>query len=112
MQNPANICYNNYGAFDVQLIACNVGGCDTLTLTQFVQEFQTPAAPLIFQTFDSLICPTTNVTYAWYNTNNPNNVLSTNYYYIPTVPGNYYVLIADSNGCAVASISLAVMWNV
>ena len=103
MQNPANICYNNYGAFDVQLIACNVGGCDTLTLTQFVQEFQTPAAPVIFQTFDSLICPTTNVTYAWYNTNNPNNILSTNYYYIPTVPGNYYVLIADSNGCAVAS---------
>jgi len=35
-QNPANICYNDTGVFDVQLIATNANGSDTLTIDPFI----------------------------------------------------------------------------
>ncbi|MBL0050194.1 MAG: hypothetical protein IPP29_01075 [Bacteroidetes bacterium] len=113
LQNPAGICYNNYGSFDVQLIACNNAGCDTVFFPAFITEFQSPAAPTILWQNDSLICTATNVSYAWYSTLNPNLVLGTNYFYVPFTAGTYYVLITDSNGCAVPSLTIAanVGWN-
>lgn len=102
-QNPAGICYNNYGSFDVQLIACNNLGCDTVLFPSFITEVASPPAPLITQSNDTLFCNTTQVTYAWYNVNNVNLVLGTNNYFVPTVAGSYYVVISDSNDCNVAS---------
>jgi hypothetical protein len=113
LQNPTGICYNNYGSFDVQLIACNNIGCDTLLLPSFISEFQSPPAPLVIWQNDSLICTSTNVTYAWYSTLNPNAILGTNYFYLPSIAGTYYVVIADTNGCDVSSIGVIanVGWN-
>jgi len=44
-QNPTNICYNDTGVFDVQLIATNANGSDTLTIDPFivVENCDTPA---------------------------------------------------------------------
>lgn len=102
-QNPTGICYNNYGAFDVQLIACNGAGCDTVLFANFINEFQLPPQPTVTSSNDTLYCNTTNVTFAWYNVNNPNLVLSTTNYFLPTQAGQYYVVITDSNDCEVAS---------
>lgn len=102
-QNPTGICYNNYGAFDVQLIACNAAGCDTVLFTNFINEFQLPPQPVVTSSNDTLYCNATNVSFAWYNVNNPNLVLSTTNFYVPTLAGQYYVVITDSNSCAVAS---------
>jgi len=35
-QNPTNICYNDTGTFDVQLIATNVNSLDTITINSFI----------------------------------------------------------------------------
>lgn len=108
LQNPQNICYNNYGTFDVELIACNAAGCDTIIMPNFITELQLPATPVIINQNDTLICNATNVTYAWYNVLNPNLVLGTNATFVPVVAGSYYVLITDSNNCSVPSASTGV----
>ncbi|MBK8848171.1 MAG: PKD domain-containing protein [Bacteroidetes bacterium] len=102
-QNPSGICYNNYGAFDVQLIACNAAGCDTVLFANFINEFQLPLQPTVTSSNDTLYCNATNVSFAWYNVTNPNLVLSTTNFFAPTLAGQYYVVITDSNNCAVAS---------
>jgi len=102
-QNPTGIYYASYGSFDVKLLACNAAGCDSLTLTNFVTEHQSPPAPLITISNDTLYCSQA-VTYAWYNTNNTTLVLSTNqYFYPPALLQSYFVIITDSNGCSTPS---------
>nr|MBK9652187.1 T9SS type A sorting domain-containing protein [Bacteroidota bacterium] len=101
-QNPTGICYNNYGSFDVTLVACNAIACDSLFLDDFVTEFQLPVAPTISYSNDTLYSSPA-FAYQWYNTNNINVVLSTNNYFVPVVDGNYFVLAFDSNGCSVPS---------
>ncbi|MBK8845677.1 MAG: T9SS type A sorting domain-containing protein [Bacteroidetes bacterium] len=96
-QNPTNICYNNYGSFNVSLIACNAAGCDTVTFPNFIVDFQLPAAPVITLTGNVLSC-TPAFSYQWYIVGDT-NVYSTAQSFTPTVNGNYYVLITDSNGC-------------
>ncbi|MBK8845678.1 MAG: PKD domain-containing protein [Bacteroidetes bacterium] len=96
-QNPTNICYNNYGSFNVSLIACNAAGCDTVTFPNFIVEFQLPAAPVITLTGNVLSC-TPAFSYQWYIVGDT-NVYSIAQSFTPTVNGNYYVLITDSNGC-------------
>ena len=110
-QNPTGICYNNYGSFDVVLVACNSVGCDSVYKQNFVTEFQLPAVPTVTLSGDTLNSSPAN-SYQWFNVNNVNLVLGTNNYFVPTVAGSYYVLISDSNGCqtpsAVISIALSV----
>ncbi|MBK8845679.1 MAG: PKD domain-containing protein [Bacteroidetes bacterium] len=100
-QNPTNICYNNYGSFDVSLIACNAAGCDTVTFPSFIVEFQLPAAPVITLTGNVLSC-TPAFSYQWYIVGDT-TVYSISQSFTPTVNGNYYVLINDSNGCQAPS---------
>ncbi|MBK8845421.1 MAG: hypothetical protein IPO27_02235 [Bacteroidetes bacterium] len=102
-QNPTGICYNNYGSFDVQLIACNAIGCDTVLFPGFINEFQLPPTPQVVVSNDTMYCLTTNVTYAWVNVNNPGLVLSTAQNFYPGVAGNYYVIITDTLQCSVPS---------
>ncbi|MEO8150566.1 MAG: T9SS type A sorting domain-containing protein [Bacteroidia bacterium] len=97
LQNPANICYNNYGSFDVKLIACNAAGCDSILLVNFIQEYQAPLAT-ITQSGDTLFS-SYGVAYQWYNVAGGIIPGATNSYYIPQQAGDYYVIITDTVGC-------------
>lgn len=101
LQNPVNICYNSYGSFNVTLIACNSAGCDTLSLTNFINEFQGPPVPVITSGNDTLYS-TPAYSYQWYyvSTAIPG---ATNQFYVYQQQGGYYVIITDSNGCATSS---------
>ncbi|MBK8845623.1 MAG: PKD domain-containing protein [Bacteroidetes bacterium] len=101
MQNPTGIYYPTYGQFDVKLVACNANGCDSLTITAFITEYQLPTAPVITYNNGWLTCSPAN-SYQWYLIPNaiPNATLQN---YQPTQTGSYYCLISDSNGCVVAS---------
>jgi len=103
-QNPTGICYSSYGTFDVTLIACNLNGCDTFTVTNFIQEYQLPATPVITANFDTLFSSLA-FSYQWYDTSGA-IAGATNQYYVFTQQGTYYVVITDSNGCAASSIAL------
>ncbi|MBK8845680.1 MAG: T9SS type A sorting domain-containing protein [Bacteroidetes bacterium] len=96
-QNPIGICYNNYGSFDVTLIACNAAGCDTVLMPNFITEFQLPAAPVITLT-GNILSSTPAFSYQWFVVGDT-TIYSTSQSFTPTVNGNYYVLINDSNGC-------------
>lgn len=100
-QNPIGICYNNFGTFDVQLIACSINGCDTITMTNFITEFQLPPSPVINLQGNTL-SSTPAFAYQWFIVGDT-TVYSTTQTFTPTVNGNYYVLISDSNGCQVPS---------
>ncbi|MBK8845790.1 MAG: hypothetical protein IPO27_04155 [Bacteroidetes bacterium] len=106
-QHPQNICYNNYGSFDVALVACNANGCDSIFLPAFITEFQLPQQPVLTTNFDTLFSSTA-FSYQWYNVNNATQVLGTNQWFVPAVAGNYFVLISDSNGCQVPSATIGI----
>ncbi|MBK8845914.1 MAG: PKD domain-containing protein [Bacteroidetes bacterium] len=97
VQNPTNICYNNYGSFDVTLIACNTAGCDTLTLPGFINEYQSPI-PSITQSNDTLFASPA-FSYQWWNVGSGIVFGATNSFFVPIQAGAYYVIINDSNGC-------------
>jgi len=101
LQNPTGICYSNYGSFDVTLIACNTIGCDTLTVTNFIQEFQSPSIPVVISNFDTLFS-TPAFSYQWYNSSGI-IIGATGQYYVYPAPGSYFVLVSDTNGCASSS---------
>lgn len=105
LQNPIGIYYPSYGSFDVQLIACNAAGCDTIIFPQFITEYPNPLAPAI-SINGSQYCSSPALSYAWYNTINLTQVLATTPCFTPTIPGNYFVLISDSNGCSTPSSSI------
>ncbi len=102
LQNPTAIYYNAYGTYDVALVACNANGCDSLFLPGFITVFQSPPQPTITLSNDTLFCSPA-FTYAWYESTNPSLILSTDSFYVTTQNGNYFVIVTDSNGCAVAS---------
>ncbi|MEO8149331.1 MAG: T9SS type A sorting domain-containing protein [Bacteroidia bacterium] len=107
LQNPTNICYNNYGSFDVTLIACNAAGCDTLLLPGFINEYQT-LTPTITQSNDSLFS-SPGVAYQWWSVDSGIIAGANNYYYIPAQGGSYYVIVTDTTGCEGASNTIVVM---
>ncbi|MEO8151286.1 MAG: PKD domain-containing protein [Bacteroidia bacterium] len=97
LQNPTNICYNNYGSFDVTLIACNAAGCDTLMIPGFINEYQQPIAT-IMQSNDTLFS-SPGASYQWWSVSNGIIAGATNYYYVPTQGGDYFVIVTDTIGC-------------
>jgi hypothetical protein len=101
LQNPTNICYTQYGSFDVTLIACNAVGCDTLVLPGFINEYPTPT-PTITQSNDTLFS-SPGVAYQWWSTDSGIIAGANNYFYIPTQAGNYFVVVSDTIGCQGAS---------
>jgi PKD repeat protein len=104
MQNPVGICYSSFGSFDVTLIACNVNGCDTLTVPGFINEYQNPPVPTVTYSADTLYSSAA-WSYQWYY----NSVLipgATSQYYVFQQMGNYFVIVTDSNGCASSSSTL------
>ena len=98
--NPTNICYANPGSYDVQLIATNANGSDTLLLQNYITVFPTPLAQSITQSGDTLFAITGASSYQWYfNTNIING--ATDYFYVAQTSGDYNVVCTDSNGCEV-----------
>ena len=106
LQNPTGIYYPSYGSFDVQLVACNASGCDTLFLPAFINEYQLPPVPVISLIQDTLFCSPA-YSYQWYLS--PSAIPgATGSFYVPQQFGDYFVIITDSNGCASASNSIVI----
>lgn len=97
LQHPANICYNTNGSYDVMLITCNAGGCDTLLLHDYITVYSNPNAPVISLSNDTLFCSPA-FAYQWYLNNNAISG-GTDSIYVFTQNGNYSVMVTDTNGC-------------
>ncbi|MEO8086379.1 MAG: T9SS type A sorting domain-containing protein [Bacteroidota bacterium] len=98
--NPTNICYYNPGNYDVQLIATDSNGSDTLLLSNFITVYPAPVPQAITQIDDTLYANAGAFTIQWYF----NSTLisgATNYYYVAQASGDYSVVCTDANGCAV-----------
>ena len=101
--NPANICYNLAGTYDVQLIATNSSGSDTLLITDYITVYPYPPPQAIAQNGDTLIANSGAVSYQWYlNTTIING--ATDYFYVAQGSGDYNVVATDSNGCEVEAV--------
>lgn len=101
--DPQNICYNSPGQYDVELIATNINGSDTLLLPNYITVFPYPAPQGISQTGDTLFANSGAVSYQWYF----NGTLlagATNSYYVATQDGDYNVIATDANGCEVEAV--------
>ncbi len=98
--NPASICYNTPGTYDVALVATNASGSDSVMLANYITVYPYPAPQGIIQSADSLIANQGSVSYQWYQDGTliPG---ATDYFYIITSGGNYNVVCTDSNSCEV-----------
>jgi len=96
-QNPTNICYNNPGIYDVTLITTNSNGSDTLTLSNYITVYSTPAFPTITQNGYTLTSSPA-ASYQW-QLNSADIPGATNQSYTITQTGYYTVIVGDSNGC-------------
>ncbi|HYV92981.1 MAG TPA: T9SS type A sorting domain-containing protein [Chitinophagales bacterium] len=110
-QNPAGICYNAPGTYDVTLITTNAFGNDTLTLTNYITVYPTPPPPTITQN-GNVLTSSAAVSYQWQlNSVDIPGATMQNYTY--TQPGLYTVYAGDSNGCAnYASLLITAVENV
>jgi len=101
--NPSNICYLNPGSYDVQLIATNANGSDTLLITDFVTVFPSPPPQSISQSGDTLFAIAGSNAYQWYY--NGNLITgATDYFFVASTSGDYNVVATDTNGCEVEAV--------
>ena len=98
--NPTNICYSSSGSYDVQLIATNANGSDTLLLTNYITVYPAPPAQAISQSGDTLFAIAGATSYQWFFNGNIING-ATDYFYIAPASGDYNVVATDENGCEV-----------
>jgi len=106
-QNPSNICYANAGIYDVTLITSNAYGSDTLTLTNYITEYATPAPPVITQSNDTLTSSPA-YSYQWF-INGSVIPAATDQLLIITQSADYSVTITDSLGCSASDTIAAVL---
>jgi len=101
--NPAQICYNTPGQYDVTLIATNSNGVDTLELHNFITVYPQPAPQGISQNGDTLFANQGAVSYQWYHDGNliPG---ATAYFYVADQSGSFNVVATDNNGCEVEAV--------
>lgn len=105
-QHPAGVCYNDFGTFDVQLIACNNSGCDTMTMPSMIVTFPVLVIPSVSLAGDTLMCSGAQY-YQWY-LNGTAIAGATSQTYVIQQPGTYYVLISDDNGCEAPSVPIVI----
>ena len=96
-QNPANICYNVPGVYNVTLITTTANGTDTLTLSNYITVYSTPPLPTISQVGYTLTSSSAT-SYQW-QFNSVNIPGATNQSYTVLQSGYYTVIVSDSNGC-------------
>ena len=101
--NPENICYAAPGNYDVQLIAANSSGSDTLLLANYINVYPYPLPQGILQSGDTLFAIAGAASYQWYF-NSDSIIGATNYFYVATQSGNYNVVVTDTNGCEVEAV--------
>jgi len=96
-QNPAQICYNNPGVYDVTLITINSYGSDTLVLSSYITVYSTPPFPTI--TVNGNVLTSSNASGYQWQFNSVDIPGATNQSYTATQTGYYTVIITDENGC-------------
>ncbi len=106
--NPANICYNTSGSYDVQLIATNSSGSDTLLLHNYIIVYPAPPPQGIQQSGDTLFANIGATTYQWYF-NGTLIPAATDYFYVAQASGDYNVVATDANGCEVEAAIFSVI---
>ncbi len=99
-QNPVGICYNTPGNYDVQLIATNAAGSDTLTIVSYITVYPFPSPQGIQQIGDTLSANQGSASYQWYY-NGAVIPGATDYFYVAIQNGDYNVVATDVNGCEV-----------
>jgi hypothetical protein len=101
--NPSNICYTNSGSYDVQLIATNANGSDTLLLSNYITVFPAPSPQSISQSGDTLFAIPGVSSYQWFFNGNiiPE---ATDYFYVAQSSGDYNLVATDANGCEVEAV--------
>jgi PKD repeat protein len=101
--NPANICYNSPGSYNVMLIASGASGSDTLSLPNYITVYPFPPAQGISQSGDTLFANQGATGYQWYH---DGNILpgATDYLYVASEGGSYNVVATDINGCEVEAV--------
>jgi len=101
--NPTAICYPNPGSYDVQLIATNANGSDTLLLTDYIHVYPFPPPQSIQQNGDTLFAIPGAGTYQWFYNG---NIIqgATEYFYVATQSGNYNVVATDNHGCEAEAV--------
>jgi hypothetical protein len=109
--NPQNICYSTPGSYDVQLIASNANGSDTLLLTNYITVYPSPPPQSITQSGDTLFAVAGSASYQWYLNGNIINA-ATNYFYVAPTSGDYNVVATDANGCEVEAAIFNVVADV
>jgi PKD repeat protein len=97
LQNPAQICYQTPGVFDVTLITTNSNGNDTVTLTNYITVYPTPPFPAITQNGYTLTSSPA-ISYQW-QFNSVDIPGATSQSYDVQQSGYYTVFITDQNGC-------------
>ncbi|MBK8848252.1 MAG: hypothetical protein IPO27_17625 [Bacteroidetes bacterium] len=105
LQNPTNICFNNYGTYTVTLTATNANGQSVAIKNAFINVVANPPKPTITVSNDTMYS-SSGVTYQWYFNGQPIPNATLPYYYY-TQNGPYYVIITDTNDCASASDLIA-----
>lgn len=96
-QNPAHICYNTTGVYNVALITTNNYGNDTLTLTDYITVYATPPFPVITQNGNVLVSSLA-FSYQW-QLNAVDIPGATNQSYTIFQSGLYTLIVSDSLGC-------------
>jgi len=101
--NPQNICYINPGTYNVQLIATNSNGSDTLTLQNYITVYPNPSPQGVLQSDDTLFAIAGSASYQWYFNGSIING-ATYYFYVAQTSGDYNVVATDTNGCEVEAV--------
>src|SRR6185295_10248451 len=97
LQNPAGICYDTPGTYDVTLITTSASGNDTLTVSGYVAVYPAPPIPAITQAGYTLTS-TPAFLYQW-QLNAVDIPGATGQSYSVLQSGYYTVVITDEHGC-------------
>jgi PKD repeat protein len=109
--NPAGICYNIPGSYNVTLIASNSVTSDTLALNNYITVYPYPSPQGISQSGDTLFANPGAVSYQWYLNGSP-LAGATGYFYVALQSGDYNVVATDGNGCEVEAVIFNVVAHV
>ena len=97
--NPQSICYEATGQYNVTLVATNGSATDTITFSNYITVYPSPAAPALTQSGDTLFAPQNFASYQWYRDSVHIISGATDYFYMITQTGSYSVTATDLNGC-------------